>query len=295
MDRLKDKVVFITGAGSGLGRASAQLFSSEGAKVVVFDVNPKRAAETEELLLDAGGEVLAIEGDVSREADVEVGVAQTVDRFGGLDVMFANAGVISRGGVPGVLGGERIEVEDYPLEDWNAVLAVNLTGVFICCKHAIKPMRRRGGGAIVVTSSAASLLAYPSITPYTATKAGLNGMVRNLAFDLGRYGIRVNALAPTHGMSPNFLLPPDADVVGQSYEENAGDWDPAGGSIPPLRLSRPPSLVDNARVALFLASDESAYMSGVVLPSTDGGTLSRVGIQFAEDVARDMSSWTSGE
>jgi NAD(P)-dependent dehydrogenase (short-subunit alcohol dehydrogenase family) len=292
MDRLKDKVVFITGAGSGLGRASARLFAAEGAKVVIFDVNGNRAEQTQALVRDAGGEALAIEGSVAREADVEAAVARAVGHFGGLDVMFANAGVISRGGVPGVLGGERIEVEDYPIDDWNAVLAVNLTGVFICCKHAIKPMRQRGGGAIVVTSSSASLLAYPGITPYTATKAGVNGMVRNLAFDLGRYAIRVNALAPTHGMSPNFLLPPDAEVVGRSYEENAGDWDPAGGSIPPLRLSRPPSLLDNARVALFLASDDSAYVSGVVLPATDGGTLARVGIQFAEDVPREMSGWT---
>jgi NAD(P)-dependent dehydrogenase (short-subunit alcohol dehydrogenase family) len=131
------------------------------------------------------------------------------------------------------------------------------------------------------------------ITPYTATKAGVNGLVRNLAYDLGRYGIRINALAPTHGMSPNFLMPPDAEVVGRSYEEHRGNWDPAAAPMP-LKLPRPPSLMDNARVALFLASDDSAYMSGVTIPSTDGGTLSRVGIQF-DDVARDYSGWTSTE
>jgi NAD(P)-dependent dehydrogenase (short-subunit alcohol dehydrogenase family) len=291
MQRLQDKIVFITGAGSGLGRASAQLFSSEGAKVVIFDINGKRASDTGALVQDAGGEALVIEGDVSREEDVERAVATTVASFGGLDVMFANAGVVSRGGVPGVLGGERVAVEDYPIADWNAVLAVNLTGVFICCKHAIRPMRQRGGGAIVVTSSSASLLAYPNITPYTATKAGVNGLVRNLAYDLGKYGIRINALAPTHGMSPNFLMSPDAEVIGRSYEEHAGNWDPASSAIP-LKLPRPPSLMDNARVALFLASDDSAYMSGVTVPSTDGGTLSRVGIHFPDDVARDYSSWT---
>jgi NAD(P)-dependent dehydrogenase (short-subunit alcohol dehydrogenase family) len=292
MNRLQDKIVFITGAGSGLGRTSAQLFSSEGAAVTIFDINKKRAADTEKLVTAAGGAALAITGDVSKEEDVERAIATTVAAFGGLDVMFANAGVISRGGVPGVLGGERVEVEDYPLADWNAVLAVNLTGVFICCKHAIKPMRQRGGGAIVVTSSSASLLSYPNITPYTATKAGVNGLVRNLAYDLGKYGIRINALAPTHGMSPNFLLPPDADVVGRSYEESAGKWDPAVAPMP-LKLARPPSLMDNARVALFLASDDSAYMSGVTVPATDGGTLSRVGIQFPDDAPRDYSNWTS--
>jgi NAD(P)-dependent dehydrogenase (short-subunit alcohol dehydrogenase family) len=100
-----------------------------------------------------------------------------------------------------------------------------------------------------------------------------------MAWALGSYGIRVNALCPTHGMSPNLLLPPDAPVVGQSYEEVAGPWDPSVSPIP-FKASRPPSLRDNANVALFLASDESMYMSGVCLPSCDGGTLGRVAIEF---------------
>lgn len=288
--RLKDKVVIITGGGSGLGRESARLFADEGASVVVFDVLGDRATETEKLVRDHGGTAVAVQGDVAQEADLERAVETTLATFGKLDVMFANAGVVSRGGVPGVLGGEHIDVADYSLEDWNAVLAVNLTGVFLSCKHAINPMRRNGGGAIVVTSSSAAFLAYPNITPYTATKAGVNGLVRNLAFDLGKYGIRVNALAPTHGMSPNFLMPPGAPVVGKSYEEARGEWDP-WAQPHPLKLQRPPSLRDNANVALFLASDDSAYMSGAVLPSADGGTLARIGIQFADDVARDHATW----
>lgn len=288
--RLKDKVVFITGGGSGLGRESAQLFAREGAKVVVFDIQGERAAGTEKLVREQGGTALAIEGDVTKEADIERGIAETLSAFGKLDVTFANAGMVSRGGVPGVLGGEQVPVEDYSLDDWNEVIGVNLTGVFLSCKHSVRPMRENGGGAIVVTSSSAAFSAYPNISPYTATKAGVNGLVRSLAFDLGKYGIRINALAPTHGMSPNFLMPPDAEVVGKSYEEAAGNWDPFAAPMP-LKLNRPPSLRDNANVALFLASDESAYMSGVCLPSTDGGTLSRVAIQFEGDVARDHSSW----
>ena len=290
MARLQDKVVLITGAGSGLGRASSQLFSSEGAKIVVFDKSGSRAEGTEKLVRDSGGAAIAIEGDVSKESDVQGAVESTLSTFGRLDVMFANAGVVSRGGVPGVLGGERVAFEDYTLEDWNAVVEVNLTGVFLCCKHAVKPMRKQGGGAIVATSSSASFLAYPNIPPYTATKAGVNGLVRNLAYDLGKYGIRVNALAPTHGMSPNFLMAPDADVVGMSYEESAGEWNAAAASMP-LKLSRPPSLMDNAKVALFLASDDSAYMSGVTIPATDGGTLARIGINFPDDTSRDYSTW----
>ena len=292
--RLKDKVAFITGGGSGLGRDSAQLFAAEGASVVVFDIQGERASGTEKLVRDQGGNVLAIEGDVTKEADLERAIAETLSTFGKLDITFANAGMVSRGGVPGVLGGEQIDVQDYPLEDWNAVLAVNLTGVFLTCKHSIAPMRANGGGSIVVTSSSASFLAYPNISPYTATKAGVNGLVRNLAFDLGKYGIRINALAPTHGMSPNFLMPPSADVVGMSYEEAAGEWNPDNAPMP-LKLSRPPSLRDNANVALFLASDDSAYVSGSVLPSGDGGTQSRIGIQFQDDVQRDHSDWKSDE
>ena len=169
------------------------------------------------------------------------------------------------------------------LEDWNNVLAVNLTGVFLSCKHAVKSMKKTGGGAIVCTSSAASLMGYPSVTMYSATKAGVNGLVRNLSFDIGKWGIRINAVLPTHGMSPNFLMPPDAPVVGQSYEEVAGPWDPVVSPIP-LKLNRPPNLLDTAKVALFLASDDSAYMSGVCIPATDGGTLARVAIWFEEDL-----------
>jgi NAD(P)-dependent dehydrogenase (short-subunit alcohol dehydrogenase family) len=125
-------------------------------------------------------------------------------------------------------------------------------------------------------------VAYHSIAPYSATKAGVNGMVRALSLDLGKYGIRVNAVAPTHGMSPNFLMEPGAPVVGQSYEQVQGPWDPAVSPIP-LKLNRPPNLLDNANAALFLVSDESAYISGVTLPATDGGTLARVAMQFPED------------
>ena len=288
--RLQGKVAFITGGGSGLGRETASLFASEGAKVAVFDISRERALGTEKLINEQGGTVIAIEGDVRSEDDLSRGVAQTVGAFGKLDIVFANAGQISKGGVPGVLGGQAVDIENYSLDDWNDVVGVNLTGVFLTVKHTVAALKRNGGGSIVATSSAASFVAYPNIPPYSATKAGVNGLVRGLSLDLGRFGIRVNAVAPTHGMSPNFLLGPEADVVGKSYEENAGPWDPSVSPIP-LKLNRPPSLRDNANAVLFLASDDSAYISGVVLPATDGGTLARVAMTFAGDAARDHSSW----
>lgn len=280
--KLEGKVAVITGAGSGFGRQCSQLFSAEGANIAVVDIDPERAAGTVELVEQQGGKAIAITADVSVEAQVNAAVATAAEHFGKLDIMFANAGVVSRGGVPSVAGGEEIEFQDLTDADWQHVLGVNLSGVVYSAKAAVPYLRDNGGGTILATSSAASLVAYHNIAMYSATKAGVNGLVRGLSLDLGKYGIRVNAICPTHGMSPNFLMPPGSPVVGQSYEQVAGPWDPSISPIP-LKLNRPPSLVDNAKVALFLASDDSQYLSGLVLPSTDGGTLARVGMWFAED------------
>lgn len=280
--KLEGKVAVITGAGSGFGRQCSQLFSAEGASIAVVDIDPERAAGTVELVEQQGGKAIAITADVSIEKQVNSAVATAVEHFGKLDVMFANAGVVSRGGVPSVAGGEEVEFQDLTDADWQHVLGVNLSGVVYAAKAAVPYLRDNGGGTILATSSAASLVAYHNIAMYSATKAGVNGLVRGLSLDLGKYGIRVNAICPTHGMSPNFLMPPGSPVVGQSYEQVAGPWDPSISPIP-LKLNRPPSLLDNAKVALFLASDDSQYLSGLVLPSTDGGTLARVGMWFAED------------
>jgi NAD(P)-dependent dehydrogenase (short-subunit alcohol dehydrogenase family) len=172
--------------------------------------------------------------------------------------------------------------EELPIEDWHKVVAVNLTGPFLCARHSVKPMRENGGGALLITSSSASLVAYPGCAPYSATKSGVNGLVRGLSLELGKWAIRVNAIAPTHGMSPNFLMAPDAPVVGKSHEEFAGPWDKSVAPIP-LKLDRAPSLSDNAKTALYLVSDDAAYTTGQVLVSCDAGTLARVAIPFQED------------
>lgn len=281
--KLKDKVALITGAGSGLGRHSAQLFAAEGAKVAIVDIDADRAEQSAKLVEQQGGEAIAVTADVAQRDQITAAVNTTVDTFGKLDIAWANAGIVSRGGAAALGLEDAVEFEDLTEADWQHVLGVNLSGVVYTAQAVVPHMKRAGGGTILATSSAASLVAYPKIAMYCATKAGVNGLVRALSLDLGRYGIRVNAIAPTHGMSPNFLMPPGAPVVGQSYEESAGPWNPTVSPIP-LKLQRPPSLSDNAKVALFLVSDDSAYISGATLGSTDGGTLARVGMWFPEDL-----------
>jgi NAD(P)-dependent dehydrogenase (short-subunit alcohol dehydrogenase family) len=281
--KLEGKVALITGAGSGLGRQAAQLFTAEGARVAIVDIDADRAEQTSKLVQQQGGDAIAITADVARKDQIAAAVTETVDHYGKLDIAWANAGVVSRGGIPTVAGGEFVAFEDLTDEDWQHVCGVNLSGVIYTAQAAVPHLKANGGGTILATSSAASLVAYHSIALYSATKAGVNGLVRGLSLDLGRYGIRVNAIAPTHGMSPNFLMPPGSPVVGQSYEEVAGPWNPIVSPIP-LKLPRPPSLLDNAKVALFLVSDDSAYLSGATLGATDGGTLARVGMWFEEDL-----------
>lgn len=281
--KLEGKVVLISGAGSGLGRQGAQLFTAEGAKVAIVDIDPNRAEQTLKLVLDQGGDAIAITADVAQKDQIVGAVNETVNHYGRLDIAWANAGIVSRGGVPTVAGGEFVAFEDLTEADWQHVLGVNLSGVVYTTQAAAPHLKAAGGGVILATSSAASHVAYHNIAMYSATKAGVNGLVRGLSLDLGRFGIRVNAIAPTHGMSPNFLMPPGAPVVGQSYEEVAGPWNPTVSPIP-LKLPRPPSLLDNAKVALFLVSDDSAYISGATIVATDGGTLTRVGMWFDEDL-----------
>jgi NAD(P)-dependent dehydrogenase (short-subunit alcohol dehydrogenase family) len=272
--RLRDKIVVITGAGSGLGRECALLFAAEGASVVVTDLSEIRAERVAEEVTAAGGTACWMRADVRNEDAMESAVALAVATYGRIDVMFANAGV-------GEIGFGTVPFDELTLDNWKAVQDTNLMGAFLAARAAFRSMKNQGGGTILVTSSASALSAYPGFVSYTASKHGVNGLVKALSFDLGKYGIRVNAICPTHGMSANLPLPIDAEVLGKSYEELQTPWQKEHAAMP-LRLDRPPSLKDNAYAALFLASDESAYMSGVCLPTTDGGTHARISIHFGE-------------
>lgn len=274
--RLQDKVIAITGSGSGLGRESALLFASEGAKVVISDVVPGRAKAVAEQVVAEGGSAISTDADVRSEADMERLVSETVDAFGRIDVMWGNAGIPEPGfGMQGFI--------DSKLEDWNNIFAINVTGIYLAWRAAAKWMvSNKSRGTLLATTSAAGIAAYPGFPMYAASKAAGNGLARAAALELGKYGIRANAICPTHGMSVNFAMSPDAEVLGLSYEQMT-PWDPDNRAMP-LRLDRPPVLRDNAYLALFLASDESAYMSGQTIASTDGGQFARTSIIFPTDL-----------
>jgi meso-butanediol dehydrogenase / (S,S)-butanediol dehydrogenase / diacetyl reductase len=255
--RFEGKVALITGAASGQGRAAALLFAEEGARVVVSDVNGDGAEEVAGEIKSSGGEAVAVATDVSREVEVKAMIEAAIEAFGRLDVLFNNAGV-------GYSAADRFtmaSVVETPEEDWDAVLAINLKGVAMGCKHAIPVMERQGGGAIVNNASINALVGLSGADAYTAAKGGVVSLTRVLAVDWGPKGIRVNCMCPG-GVDTPMIAPAIADetVLGFMRE-----------STPLGRLARPE---ETARVALFLASEEASYLNGAVFP-VDGGWTAR--------------------
>lgn len=277
--RLQSKIIVITGSGSGLGREAALLFAAEGASVVVSDISASRSAAVAEQITTAGGSASSFVADARDEDAIEALVAHTVATHGDIDAMWANAGIPEPG-----FGSQQF-VESH-LEDWNDIFAVNVTGVYLAFKHAARAMIANGHpGSLLATTSASAFAAYPGFPMYAASKAAANGLVRAAAVELGKFGIRANAVCPTHGMSINFALPPEAEVLGKSYEQMQ-PWNPDVRAMP-LRLDRPPTLRDNANLALFLVSDDAAYVSGQTILSSDGGTFARPAIIFPSDLDSD--------
>jgi NAD(P)-dependent dehydrogenase (short-subunit alcohol dehydrogenase family) len=255
--RLNDKVAAITGAAGGQGQAAARLFAQEGARLVVTDIDKEGAEKTAEQIRDAGGEAIALRTDVSREEEVAEMIRVTVDEFGTLDVLFNNAGV-------GYSATDRLtmaSVVDTPEEDWDAVLAINLKGAAMGCKHAIPVMVENGGGAIVNNASINALVGLSGADAYTAAKGGIVALTRVLAVDWGPSGVRVNCICPG-GVETPMIAPvlEDEQVLGFMRE-----------STPLGRLARPE---ETAQVALFLASDEASYVNGAIVP-VDGGWTAR--------------------
>jgi 3-oxoacyl-[acyl-carrier protein] reductase len=245
-DRLEDKIVVITGGGSGIGRETAKVLAKEGAKVVVADINMKGCEETVGEIRDSGGEAFAVQLDVSDRRQSRRMIADTVERYGRVDVLINNAGIT-----------QDALISKMTQEQWDTVLSVNLTGPFNCAQAVVDVMIEQGGGAIVNAASVVGLYGNVGQANYAATKAGLVGMTKALAKELGRKGIRVNAVAP------GFIVSPMTAEVPEKVLQIMRDKTP-------LRALGEPRDVANAY--LFLASDEARYITGAVL-SVDGGLV----------------------
>lgn len=248
--RLKGKVAFITGAGMGQGREGALLFAKEGARVVVGDVNGKAAAETVRTITRRGGQALAVEGDVGREEDVARMIAAAVKRFRALHVLYNNAGVLWKDRDKSVL--ETTE------ENWDRVQAINLKGPFFVTKHGVPHLIRAGGGSIINVGSVSALNGFTTAQDsYTSAKGALISLTRSLAIQFARQNVRCNIIHPgiiATPMQAPYLKDP---AKRRSFEE----------SIPLGRIAHPREI---AQVALFLASNDSSYVTGAEIIA-DGG------------------------
>jgi NAD(P)-dependent dehydrogenase (short-subunit alcohol dehydrogenase family) len=247
MGRLDGKVCVITGAGGGMGRDAALLFTEEGAQVCVADVNEEAANET---VTQTNGSALAVQVDVADEQSVARMMAATKERFGGIDVLYNNAGISPD---------DDASILDTSVEAWERVQAVNTKGVFLCCKHGIPHLLERGGGSVInVASFVAIVGAATSQISYTASKGAVLSMTRELAVQFARQNVRVNALCPGPVETPLLL-----NIFGDNpaaLERRRNHW-PTG------RLAKPREIVNGA---LFLASDESSYVTGATF-LVDGG------------------------
>jgi len=247
--RLEGKTALITGAGSGVGRRATELFCAEGASVLAVDINEESAAETARSARAAGGEAAAHCADVSSARAAEAMVARAEAEYGGLHILFNNAGIMDAG------DGDSESVSE---ETWDATMAVNAKGVFLGCKYGIPALRRAGGGAVINTASFVALMgaATPQVA-YTASKGAVLAMTRELAVTHARENIRVNALCP--GPLHTELLMSHLDTEAKLQRRLA--------HIPVGRFGE---AAEVAEAALFLASDESSLMTGATL-TVDGG------------------------
>jgi len=253
MPRLTGKRAIVTGAGSGIGRASATLFAAEGAAVLCVDKVPAAVEETARAIAATGGKAIAVAADAGGEADVQGFIQKAVTELGGLDVVFANAG-ISGGMVP---------LFEQSVEFWREILRVNLIGPFLAIRHAAPIMMKQGKGSIICTASVAALRANAGGHPYSASKAGVISLVQTSANSLAGSGVRVNAICP--GLIETGMTRPIFERA-----RAHGSEDKIGQLNPLLRHGEPSEI---AATALFLASDEASYVNGQAI-AVDGGLSS---------------------
>ena len=243
--RFEGKTAFVTGAASGIGRATAVAFAAEGARVVVTDRVEAALQETAEYVKESGGEVLAIACDVSKPEEIEAAVAQAVNTFGRIDCAFNNAGVENKA----------TPLHEIELEEWDRILSINLRGTFVCMKHEIAQMVRQGGGVVVNTSSGAGIRGVAGGASYAASKHAMIGMTKSAALDYAKRNIRVNCILPGNIATPMMDRFTDGDI------QKAIDLEPVG------RLGKPEEI---AEAVLWMCSDLGGFVTGASIV-VDGG------------------------
>jgi len=245
-----NKIVLVTGAGSGIGRVTAHAFAKEGGTVVVADINEEGGAETVKQIEELGGKAMFIKNNVADYEDVERMHQTIIDKYGKLDVAINNAGI---GGIPS-------RTHEHGLKNWDQVMAVNATGVFYCMRVQIEQMLKQGGGAIVNTASIAGLRGLPNNLAYVASKHAVVGMTKTAAMEYARNKIRINAICPVFTVTPLF----DPEVM---EKISAGLSGKLKKGIPMKRFADP---IEMANTILWLSSDKASFVTGHAMP-VDGG------------------------
>lgn len=244
MSEFDGKSGLVTGAASGIGRASAIAFAELGAKVLVCDVNEEGCAETVQMIADAGGTAEYRRLDITDAAEVEATVAKTIELFGSLDFAHNNAGI----------SGETAPLTDYPIEMFERVVAVNLTGMFLCMKFELQHMTSVGRGVIVNTSSDSGLRPTPEVAGYISSKFGSVGLTQTAALENAASGIRINAICPGLIQTPMTQHYLDGDLLPPGFIE---------AKVPIGRLGQPEEM---AKAAVWLCSDAASYVTGLCMP-----------------------------
>ena len=252
MEGLAGKVVIVTGAADGLGRATSRKMAAKGARVLLVDIDEPRLAETEALIGDAGGEAAVFRADVSDEAQVRAYVAEAMSRFGRIDAFFNNAGML----------GAMVPMIDYPINTFDRVIAVNLRGVFLGLRFVLPVMIEQRAGSIINTGSMASAGGTPGVIAYNASKHAVIGLTKTAALEVAPTGVRVNAVLPGN-IRTKMGLSSDARADDAENERLAARLVPQG------RMGTPEEIAD---AVCFLASDAATHITGIELP-VDGGVL----------------------
>ena len=257
MERLRNKAAVITGAGRGIGRAAAELFAREGATVVIAEINEELGRDAESAIRAAGGEGRFVRCDIAEGDDVRNLFATVREVYGALHVLYNNASIFLRG--------EDGPVTDLDEEVWHRILGVNLHGLFLCCKYGIPLMVESGGGSVITTASSAAVIGVPMCDAYTASKGATVALTRAMAVEFGPKNVRVNCIAPA-GIDTEMLR--ESSLDNPDFQES--------GFFEKAPLGRYGTPEEVANLALFLASDESTYITGAIVRADGATTITSI-------------------